>query len=227
MTTEAVRKWSVEEFYGLIRHNLIGSEGPVELIEGLIVPLPTSAQRDRQVERLRGQLQRALAQANFEGVEVRAHHPIQINPYSELRPTLTVLSMAQSPLSIHWVIEIDKAGTDLAATESQDLRTHLYAHHGIAEYWALSTEQVELRTHHTPKATMTLTTHNQLEHEQLTPRFQYQHHQLQHADEQVSPKGFPPLVLQLQEPLPLYFLTRTATGHRAYLETALPLQVRS
>jgi len=233
MADGMARKWSVEAFYGLLRHDLTKSKSPVELpvelIEGRIVPLPISEQLARQVERLRQQIQQALAQAGYEGFEVRSHYPIQINASSELKPTLTVLSIQQSQATIHWVMDIDKPEIDrteldktdqhsnLYLNPSQDLRSQLYAHHGIAEYWSLSTEQVELRTHHTLK------TNDSLD-DGLSA--QYQHHQLQHVGEQMHPLAFPQLKMQLQEPLPLYFLTRTATGHHTYIETMLPLQLK-
>ena len=217
------RKWSVEEFYGLIRHHLVGKEGPVELIEGRIVPLPSSEQQARQVERLSQQIQQNLEQAGWQGYEVRSHHPIKINTHSELRPTLTICSTHQPQQNIHWVIEIDKA--EFADNNRyQDLRSHLYARQGITEYWALSTQQVALRTYHSPKEGDTSTSCHQLTQEPIT-QSTYKRERLLHVGEQVQSVSFPTLTMQIQEPLPLYFLTRSATGHHTYIETALPLKV--
>lgn len=238
MANETARKWSLEEFYGLIRHNRTNATGsaerpvqlPIELIEGHIMPILISEQLERQVERLRQQLQQCLAQQNFQEFEVRSHYPIRINPYSELRPTLTVVSTQQSQETIHWVIEINKTDIKTGINQTgkhkgQNLRSRLYAHYGITEYWALSTEQVELRTHHTPES---VSQEDDIAPYDVAPYdlAQYQHHQLQHVGEQTHPMAFPQLTMHIQEPLPLFFLTRTATGHRTYIETMLPLQVQ-
>jgi len=230
MTGVASCKWSVEAFYGSIRHSLTEGEVParfpVELIEGRIVPLPVGDQLSRQVERLRQQLQQRLAQIGYKGLEVRSHYPIPINPYSELRPTLAVISTQRPTPHVHWVIEIDKA--EIEYSTDQNLRSHLYAQKDIGEYWALSTQQVELRTHHTPKAIADSTLCGQSEQAQSRQMqsMRYHHQQLRHVGEQAPPVEFPELKMQMQEPLPLYFLTRTATGCRTYVETMLPLKVQ-
>ncbi len=206
--------WSVEAFYGLICRDLTDNRGLVELIEGRIVPLPVDEQQDRQVERLRQQIQGCLEQVGVEDVEVRSHYPIQVNRYSELKPTLAVLSLGLSQPQIHWVIDIDKA--EIVDSRARTVRAHLYAHYGIGEYWTLSVEQVELRTHHGPRFVKE-------SNEQIA---QYQQHRLWHVGEQVRPLHFSQLSVQVQEPLPLHFVMRTATGHCTYTETMLPLKVQ-
>lgn len=230
MSSGRANNWSVEAFYEWMHHDRRTTKCPtglpVELIEGQIVPIPLDKQLNRQIERLKQQLQYALKQAGYGAIEVRSHYPIRINPHSELRPTLTVLSTDSShPQSshpnIHWVIDLNKAEYN-----NQSLSKLLYAHYGIAEYWAVSTQQVELRTYHSPAANET----------KLDRRIEdgdgsskdaanYQHSQLIHVGETASPSLFPRVNVCIQESLPLFFLTRSAIGHHTYIESTLSLSV--
>ncbi|MGD1895619.1 MAG: hypothetical protein ACFB16_01560 [Phormidesmis sp.] len=179
---------------------------------------------------LQQQLQVALAEIS--GLEVRSRYamPIQTVPTqtiptqassshnrpagtsSRLVPSLTVLSSSvlsspvlsnpvTAPSKIHWVIDINPEHGHRA------LRAQQFSQLGIAEYWSLDTQQVTLRTYQRPTANG------------------YQHHQLFHVGDSVSPAAFSHLIFQLQEPLPLYFLTRTVTGQRAHLYTRFPLRL--
>ena len=53
----------------------------------------------------------------------------------------------------------------------------------------------------------------------------YQKQQLFTVGEQVGLSALPQLQFCLQEPVPQYFVTRTAKGQRTYATTALPLQL--
>lgn len=213
-----MRKWSVDEFEGLVRHQLTDSDVPVELIAGKIVPLPYSDVLVQQVVSLRQQIQQHLAQQGVEGLVVRSHEPIRIDQYSELKPALALVSQAtaadglnidesnidesniEQP-DIRWVLEI----TDKAADSYP--RRELYAKRAIADYWHLSTQTMELQIYSgLAEAT-------------------YQTHRLLMVGDQANLTALPTLHLRVQEPLPLYFLTRTARGQRTYESAALPLQL--
>lgn len=198
-----MRKWSVDEFEGLVRHQLTDSDVPVELIAGKIVPLPYGDVLVQQVMSLRQQIQQHLDQQGVEGLVVRSHSPIRIDNYSELKPALTLASQtaAVDEPNIHWVLEI----TD-QAIDSHPRRV-LYAKRAIADYWHLSTQTMELRIHRALSGA------------------NYQTHRLLMVGDQANLTVLPSLHLRVREPLPLYFLTRTARGQRTYVSTALPLQI--
>ncbi|MGC1219272.1 MAG: Uma2 family endonuclease [Phormidesmis sp.] len=108
---------------------------------------------------------------------------------------------------IHWAIDIVSAAD--ATETAQTARAQHYAKCGIAEYWSLAIDAVELRTYRLPTAAS------------------YQQRRLFHTGALISPQAFPHITLQIQEPLPLYFLTRTATGPKSYVSSVFPLRLLS
>ncbi|MEL7142904.1 MAG: Uma2 family endonuclease [Cyanobacteria bacterium J06643_4] len=205
-----MRKWSVDEFEGLVRHRLTDSDVPVELMVGKIVPLPYSDVLVQQVMSLRQQIQQQLDRQGMEGWVVRSHSPIRIDNYSELKPVLTLVSQAavdepnihpNTDPDIHWVLEI----TDKARDSHP--RSALYAKRLVSDYWHLSMQTMELQIY-SGLAGAT-----------------YQTHRLLMVGDQANLTALPTLRLRVQEPLPLYFLTRTARGQRTYASAALPLQI--
>ncbi len=120
-----------------------------------------------------------------------------------LTPTFVACSNA-SP-HVHWVIDVVLSAE--VSVADQTARARCYAEYGVAEYWSLAIDAVELRTYRLLTATG------------------YQQRRLFHAGDCISPQAFSQITLQLQEPLPLYFLTRTATGTKSYHSTVFPLRM--
>ena len=79
------------------------------------------------------------------------------------------------------------------------------AYKGVAEYWLLDTRQVELTVYRDPIDVG------------------YQKQRCFYVGSLVSPIHFPSLMLEIQEPLPLHFLTRTAVGVKVDRVPRLPL----
>ncbi|MEL6159432.1 MAG: Uma2 family endonuclease [Cyanobacteria bacterium J06627_32] len=178
-----------------------------------MVSSPAGVPSVSQVNRLTQQIQQYLVRHRLERFEVRSHlsifpEPIgpgidesSVNSSSVLRPAIALLENTNGQSQVRWAI-------DIADTwQESDLRSQLYAEAAIAEYWHLSTVQVELRT--------------------WTDRVDgaYCCRRLYQVGEQISPAILPKMWLQVQEPLPLYFLTRTTSGHRTYIGHALALQL--
>ncbi len=135
-----------------------------------------------------------------------------IQESSEIRATLFVLdriNLSADPM-IRWVIDVVDDALMLSAQSLASLsnrRAQLCARLAIADYWLLMPAQAALRTYHRPISSG------------------YGQQQLWHVGEQVSPTAIPEITLRIQEALPIYFLTRTLKGPRAYESRALPLQV--
>ena len=72
-----MRKWSVDEFCGLVRHQLTDTPGPVELVAGEIVPLSQSDVLTQQVLCIQQQMQQALSDRRFGGLggAIAVTHP--------------------------------------------------------------------------------------------------------------------------------------------------------
>jgi len=196
-----MRKWSITEFEGLIHHQLTDAQGPMELVEGLIVPLPSGEQIKQQVTLLTQSIERNLIEQGLDMFEVRSHHPFHIDDYSIIKPAIALFKHSSSHILCLWALDISETDTN------HDTRAALYAQFPIQEYWHLSVEPVELRIKTAP--------HNQV----------YQQQRLLMVGEQASLQPLPNLKFSLQEPLPRYYLTRTLQGQRTYIGEGVPLQI--
>ncbi|MEO0769372.1 MAG: hypothetical protein AAFY72_08045 [Cyanobacteria bacterium J06649_4] len=219
-----MRKWSVDEFEGLIRHQLTDCDGLSELIAGRIVPLPTDDVLKGWIQLLHQQLQRHLtahpiddylvdgcaASSVTENWVVRSHPLIRLNDHSVLRPSLVLCSLPISPGELDTATALRPEqvcwALDIRPTDAEDaLRVQLYAEGSIAHYWHYLSDQVALRLHSQPTDVG------------------YQHRRLLQVGEQAALAGFPFLRFCLQEPLPLHFLTCTSQGQRTCLYKKPPL----
>ncbi|MEL6470126.1 MAG: Uma2 family endonuclease [Cyanobacteria bacterium J06623_4] len=178
-----------------------------------MVSSPAGAPSASQVTLLAQQIQQYLVRHQLEQFEVRSHLPIYrgagllVDRASGdaavvLTPAIALVEKIHGQSQVRWVIDIDETWHE------NEQRLQLYANSAIAEYWHLSTAQVELRTWG-----------------DLVDGA-YRRRQLHQVGAQVSPAVLPKLPLQVQEPLPLYFLTRTTSGHRTYIGHLLALQLR-
>ncbi|MEL7331973.1 MAG: hypothetical protein AAFN12_06970 [Cyanobacteria bacterium J06560_2] len=167
-------------------------------------------QWDQQAQLLQQRLQPLLTEA-----EVLWNCPIETDSGVDLTPTLAIASKTAGVQTIHWALDIDPPQIDPpqidppknAAVSTAHTASQFFARSTVAEYWSLDTAQVELRTYRLPQAN------------------EYQQQQLFCVGQQLSIQAFPHITLQVQEPLPLYFLTRTTNGQRTYSYTQLPLKL--
>lgn len=113
-------------------------------------------------------------------------------------PAETLLSSLVDISAVQWFIDFSQG--ELAAARKQ-----VCARAAITEYWQLSLDTCELRTYSNLRAG------------------EYQNSQLLQSGALASPISFPQLNLKLQEPVPLYFLTRTLNGQRVHISNMLPL----
>lgn len=158
--------------------------------------------------------------------EVLVHQPLRIDSPGELVPTLTVVERSPTATTLHWVLDliaepsvdqpfvaepfvaepfVDRPTPDTYLPSAD--RRQRFAQAAVTDYWAVDLSQVALRTYNRPQGDG------------------YTQCKLLHVGEQASPTALPQIALRLQEPLPLYFLTRTLKGQRTYTRYALPLQI--
>ncbi|MEL6900906.1 MAG: Uma2 family endonuclease [Cyanobacteria bacterium J06606_4] len=179
-----------------------------------MVSSPAGAPSASQVTLLAQQIQQYLVRHRLERFEVRSHFPIDLgtmglsvdwasgDDVSVLTPAIALVEKGLDQSQVRWVIDIEETW------QENEQRSQLYANRAVAEYWHLSTAQVELRTWGD------------------LANGAYRRRQLYQVGAQVSPAVLPKMPLQVQEPLPLYFLTRTTSGHRTYIGHLLALQLR-
>ncbi|MEO1620580.1 MAG: Uma2 family endonuclease [Cyanobacteria bacterium J06632_3] len=213
-----MRKWSVEEFEGLIRHRLTDQEGPVELVAGKILPLPIDATLVQWARLLQRQIQQHLITQSIDTYVVRSRPAIYIDNHTLLKPSLALCDCTASaatvhtqrginpeeviiPSQVHWVLDIRPAKAE------DDQRLHLYAEGAISQYWHCLPDQIALRLYSQPTDAG------------------YQQHRLLTVGACAAPDCLPNLRIRVQEPLPLYFLTRTGKGQQTYWSKGLPISV--
>lgn len=215
--------YSVDDFHELLAGQPLGSEATMELVEGEVCHLPKNEQLTRQIRLLQLQIQQHLDGVQQGVFDVRSRPALLIHSSCELKPAIAVFTkelghqaasqsvgmrMSQDEfqyqdLQIQWVIDIAEEGLNQPHTQ----RSQLYAQAGIGDYWSVTVAQSEVRTYHEPLSTG------------------YRHCQLLQVGDAACPSMIAGITLQVQESLPLYFLTRTLSGPRAYGSVALPLQI--
>ncbi|MEL7353306.1 MAG: Uma2 family endonuclease [Cyanobacteria bacterium P01_A01_bin.116] len=209
-------KWSRAAFHEWAHQHAVEQGKLVELMDGKICPLPDSAQCTRQIQLLQSQIQAHLNSLEADRFEVRSRYPIPIDDCCELKPAITVSELTTHRNITHrdtthpsssiprWVIDI----TDEDLHDQHLDRRQYFSRIGIPDYWCMDLAQVELRTYQNPtQSTYTTCT-------------------LLHIGECASPQSLPRVTIQVQEPTPLHFLTRTTNNRtQAYTTANLPLQV--
>lgn len=203
----------------------------------------------RQIAQLRLQIEQGLTRHSHSGLdsglEVHCDYPL-----AGIHPVLIVLSRLASPAengvannvtTVPWALDIaaDISVTDISAADisvdaaeqkgirdqqrqgqniqqqgaqrlsAMQQQAQAYAREGVAECWLLDIANVELRIYRDLSSTG------------------YRQRSLVHEGATISPLAFPQLKLTVQEPLPLFFLTRTTTGQKTYPAKMLPLRLSS
>ena len=96
-----MRKWSVEEFEGLVRHRLTDQEGPVELVAGKILPLSTDATLVHWARLLQRQIQQHLITQSINTYVVRSYSAIYIDNHTLLKLSLALCDCTASTSTMH------------------------------------------------------------------------------------------------------------------------------
>jgi hypothetical protein len=190
-----------------------------EMLVFLAVRPMTSTSQTSQIGILQYQLQRCLDRLQLGRFEVRTEGEkwlrlketgaIPLEGFAIATLSILTYESPDAKPTMRWVIDVAEPGASSAELPAQSLneRTQRCARLNVADYWLLSPEQSALQTYCLPSPSG------------------YQQQRLWHVGEQVSPTAIPEMTLRIQEPLPLYFLTRTLQGQRTYPSRTLPLQV--
>ncbi len=206
----------------------------------------SASQPFAQVVLLQGHLQHCLDQRHPNQFEVLIGRTLSIQdglllsasdmPANKVRtPAIAVVEVSLSQPSpyrptVRWVIDTvegDATGSCLASSQAL---SHFYARLGVMDCWILSLPQIELRAYSVLSSRTWSKTASPLSgavEASIDEAAGYRRTRLYSVGEQASPTSISDMMLRVQEPLPLYFLTRTATGQRTHITNALPLQVCS
>lgn len=210
----STKQLSVDQFCQWIQQQPEAEQDRFELVEGKICSLPTSPEQMRMLRLVQWQLQHVLKVESAESLEtapaeksrfeVHVRSPVQLSEFSYLKPAILVCKGRSEELGSEglsnsntvWIIDMVEDSADKS-------RTQLYAQAGISNYWSLESHSIELNLYQQPSASG------------------YQRHRVLQVGDRASPNSVP-ITVKLQEPVPLYFMTRTLRGQQPYKSSALP-----
>jgi Uma2 family endonuclease len=153
LADETIRRhtFTVADYYRMADTGILGPEARVELVDGEIIDMPPIGSRhaatiDHLTKILREQV-RDLAL-------VRAQHPVSLSGRSEPVPDIALVRpradfyKSAHPSAADVLLIIEVAETTLRY--DRQIKTPLYARHGIAEYWIADLEGRRLLRHRDP-----------------------------------------------------------------------------
>jgi Uma2 family endonuclease len=142
---------TVEEYYRMARVGLLAPDARVELIDGEIIDMPPIGTRHTAVvDRLNALLGRAVEDRAI----VRVQGPVRLDDFSAPQPDLTLLTPCADfyeqrhpgPSDILLVVEV----SETTLRYDRQVKSALYARHGIPELWIFDTQRKELHVHRDP-----------------------------------------------------------------------------
>ncbi|HEY9625789.1 MAG TPA: Uma2 family endonuclease [Coleofasciculaceae cyanobacterium] len=143
--TVPTAKWSVEDYHHMIETGLL-DDRPVELLNGEIIEMPSEGTSHANGSTNAAEYLRDLLGKQ---VQVREGHPITISSgNSEPEPDIAIVQrLARGyeqhhpyPENIFWLIEY----ADSSLKKDLDPKAKAYAAAGIAEYWVVNLQAMEL-----------------------------------------------------------------------------------
>ncbi len=142
---------TVEEYHRMAEVGILPPEAQVELIEGEIIDMPPIGNRHASaVDRLAKRFILAVGESAF----IRIQGPVRLGTRSEPQPGLAVLrprpdEYRDSPpaaADVLLVVEI----SDATLRYDRDVKSKLYARHGIPELWLIDLEHKQLHVFRKP-----------------------------------------------------------------------------
>jgi Uma2 family endonuclease len=137
MKAIGLRRWSRDEYDGMIAAGLFGPDEHVELIDGEILAVTPHGTLHATAIRL---AEEALRAAFGPGFDVRSQLPLACRPDSEPQPDIAVVSGTPRiyrdahPTSALLVVEV----SDSTLEHDRDRKGRLYARAGTQEYWIIN-----------------------------------------------------------------------------------------
>ncbi len=172
---------TVKVYHKMGEVGIFAHDERVELIEGEVIDMaPIGREHAGTVNKLTNLLAHALHGRAI----VAAQNPVVLGDHSEPQPDLAVLRMREDyyskahpgPADILLLIEV----ADTTVRYDREVKVPLYARHGIPEVWLIDLKERRLEVYHGPV------------------QGEYQHVDYYRSG-QVSPKGFPDIVVELRE----------------------------
>jgi Uma2 family endonuclease len=143
---------TVHDYYRMAEVGLLHPDDRTELIEGEIIDMPPIGDRHGAVVRL---LTTRLVRAVGDAAEVSCQLPVRLSLRSEAQPDFAVVKAKRGghrkhpqPRDVLLLIEV----SDSTLRYDLGKRAHLYAAHGIPEYWVCDLQRDRVWRHCDPSA---------------------------------------------------------------------------
>ena len=137
----------VEEYHRMIEVGILGEEGKVELIEGVIVSAsPQSRKHAFVIQRLVALLSRVLDEGRY---AILPQLPLTLGDRNEPEPDVAVVpaedarSPTEHPSRALLVVEV--SGDSLL--KDRRFKTSIYARFGVSEYWIVNLQDETIEVH--------------------------------------------------------------------------------
>jgi len=147
-----IHRWTREEYERLAEDGFFGSEGRVELIEGIVYDM--SPQKSLRAAGVR-LIERALSRIFGTGWDVRGQMPLALGDDSEPEPDVAVVAGSprdyrnEHPKTAALVVEV----ADASLAHDRKRKVPLYARAGIPEVWLLVLAREEIEVYSDPSLT--------------------------------------------------------------------------
>lgn len=148
-TTEAVFRWTRERYDRAVEAGVFGPDDRLELIEGQLLATMPHGSRHAAIVGQAGDVLRHVFGADC---SVRTQCPLAAGDDSEPEPDLAVVRgrardyLDAHPTSALLVVEV----SDDSLRRDRITKQHLYARHGIPEYWILALPDARLEVYRDP-----------------------------------------------------------------------------
>lgn len=144
---------TVDEYYRMAEVGLLAPDARVELIEGEIIEMPAIGSRHASCVR---RLNALLVQAVGNAAMVSVQDPVRLDDWSEPEPDLMLLRprddfYARSHPTAHDVLLLIEV-SDTTARYDREIKTQLYAQHGVPEVWMIDLDHACVRFFRRPTA---------------------------------------------------------------------------
>ncbi|MBW0001186.1 MAG: Uma2 family endonuclease [Verrucomicrobia bacterium] len=140
----AVRRFTIEEYYRLVEAGILEEDARVELLDGQIIPMSPIGPRHEWLVR---QLRRALEPQQHGRFETDKGRPLPVPDHDEPEPDLLLYRPGAAdpqhhvrPADVFLVVEVSQTSLD----HDLGFKANLYQRAKIPEYWVVALEHNHL-----------------------------------------------------------------------------------
>lgn len=153
-TEKTIHRFTVDDYYTMAKVGILSATERVELIDGQILARsPIGSRHAACVKRIN----HAFAQALGLQAIVSVQDPVRLDRHTEPEPDIALLRYREDfyrtshPTAKDILLIVEVA--DSSAAVDRSIKKHLYAKHGVPEFWIVALEEACLEIYREPTAT--------------------------------------------------------------------------